>query len=127
MTDGANPTVRTYYRGPFVYTQTRSVAGSLNYISTPVGRLVNTGTYSAPVWKWEYNLTDHLGNVRAVITPDATRAGYSTALQQTNYYPFAMKISSLSSALTTTNNDPDWSGFVIPTSLTKGFAIRFHT
>jgi RHS repeat-associated protein len=103
VTDGANPMVRTYYCGPFVYTQTVSVAGSLNYISTPEGRLVNTGTYSAPVWKWEYNLTDHLGNVRAVIAPAAT-AGYSTLLQLTHYYPGGMAMSQISTTAGSTNN-----------------------
>jgi RHS repeat-associated protein len=75
----------------------------LIYILTPEGRIVNSGTTEAPVWKWEYNLTDHLGNVRAVITPHETRPGYATVLQEINYFPFGMRISQMYASSGTDN------------------------
>jgi len=81
------------YCGQFVYKTNCELLGnnrSLIYILTPEGRIVNSGTTEAPVWKWEYNLTDHLGNVRAVITPHEIRPGYATVLQEINYFPFGM-------------------------------------
>jgi RHS repeat-associated protein len=56
--------------------------GALSYIFTGEGRYVvngSTGTH-------EYNLTDHLGNVRAVIDQEGN------ILQETDYYPFGMPI-----------------------------------
>jgi hypothetical protein len=88
---GATPTL-TYYMGPFVHEGLQNGTSSLKYIITPEGRIINNGTDSVPVWKWEYNLTDHLGNVRVVLTPSAT-AGYVTVLQEDNYFPFGMKMS----------------------------------
>ena len=63
---------------------------SLKYIITPEGRIKNTGTNAAPVWEWEYNLTDHLGNVRTVIRPMANN--YAEIREYTNYFPFGMKM-----------------------------------
>jgi RHS repeat-associated protein len=74
----------------------------LIYIITPEGRLVNSGTTEAPSWSWEYDLKDHLGNVRAVISPTAI-AGYSSVLQQTHYYPFGMRMSEISKSPGTNN------------------------
>jgi RHS repeat-associated protein len=56
--------------------------GTLSYILTGEGRYVangSTGTH-------EYNLADHLGNVRAVIDQEGN------VLQKTDYYPFGMPI-----------------------------------
>jgi RHS repeat-associated protein len=99
---GAAPTM-TYYFGPFVHEGTLGGASSLKYVITPEGRIINSGTDNSPVWSWEYNLTDHLGNVRAVIAPAAT-AGYSTLLQQTHYYPGGMAMSQISTTAGSTNN-----------------------
>jgi RHS repeat-associated protein len=99
---GGTPTM-TYYFGPFVHEGIQYGACSLKYIITPEGRLLNSGSDGSPVWKWEYNLNDHLGNVRVVITPYTT-AGYATVLQEDNYFPFGMKISQLSTSITTTND-----------------------
>jgi RHS repeat-associated protein len=63
----------------------------------------NSISYTNPTFSWEYNLTDHLGNVRAVIAPAAT-AGYSTLLQQTHYYPGGMAMSQISTTAGSTNN-----------------------
>uniref|UniRef100_UPI003566E705 RHS repeat domain-containing protein n=1 Tax=Mariniphaga sediminis TaxID=1628158 RepID=UPI003566E705 len=103
VSDGINPVSYTNYVGMFVHEYSGSNEKTLKYIMTPEGRILNTGTNSSPVWKWEYNLTDHLGNVRVVLTPGAT-AGYSTVLQETAFYPYGMRITSLSSTSGTDND-----------------------
>lgn len=90
MTDGANPALSTVYRGAFVHQVTSGSTSSLKYIITPEGRLKNKGTNAAPVWEWEYNLTDHLGNVRVVIRPAANNL--AEIMEYTNYFPFGMKM-----------------------------------
>jgi len=52
--------------------------------------LVNTGTNAAPVFKYEYNLKDHLGNNRVTFLGKNLGGGAVEVLQQTNYYPFGM-------------------------------------
>jgi len=99
----------TYYMGPFVHEGLQGGTSSLKYIITPEGRMVNSGTDLSPSWSWEYNLTDHLGNVRVVLG-DSTAAGYARVLQQTHYYPFGMRMSQISTPLTTTGNDYLYNG-----------------
>ncbi len=60
----------------------------LKVIFTSVGRIVKVGEGSDALWKYEYNLTDHLGNVRAVFA--AHDNGIPELMQQTDYYPFGM-------------------------------------
>jgi RHS repeat-associated protein len=62
---------------------------SLKYIVTPEGRAVKSGS----TWDYEYNLTDHLGNVRAVIRKGSN--GLAELIQQKHYYPFGMEMSQL--------------------------------
>jgi RHS repeat-associated protein len=64
---------KTSYCGSFVY-----VDGSLKYILNSEGRYVVDGSVGA----YEYNLTDHLGNVRAVIDESGA------VVQTNNCYPF---------------------------------------
>jgi RHS repeat-associated protein len=109
VSDGVSPAVQTAYLGPFVHKTVLSTSSSLNYIITPEGRLVNNGTDAIPVWTWEYNLTDHLGNVRVVLG-DSTVAGYARVLQQTHYYPFGMRMSQISTPLTSATNDYLYNG-----------------
>ncbi|MBR0500894.1 MAG: RHS repeat-associated core domain-containing protein [Bacteroidales bacterium] len=64
-------TVKNYYSGEFVYNASLAV----DYILTPNGQMTrnpSTGNYTA-----QYNLTDHLGNVRSVVN------GSGTVLQST--------------------------------------------
>jgi len=56
---------------------------------TPEGRIKNTGTNAAPIWGWEYDLTDHLGNVRVAFKPNATNNG-AVRVEYANYFPFGM-------------------------------------
>ena len=69
---------RLNYCGDFVYDASLGVA----YIRTPNCQLTrnpSTGTYTA-----QYNITDHLGNVRSVVNTSGT------ILQSTDYYPFGL-------------------------------------
>jgi RHS repeat-associated protein len=77
------------YCGPFVY-ETASGVRSLKYLVTPYGRAVKTGS----TWDFEYNLTDHLGNVRAVIRKGSNNL--AELIQQKHYYPFGMEMSNIS-------------------------------
>jgi len=63
------------YCGGFVYEN-----GILQYVLNSEGRYVVSGSSGA----YEYNLTDHLGNVRAVVD------GNGAIKQKSNYYPFGM-------------------------------------
>jgi RHS repeat-associated protein len=96
VANGTNPTIHTDYIGMFVHENTVTTASSLKYIITPEGKIINSGTDVAPIWNWEYNLTDHLGNVRAVIAPKAN-VGYANVVQETSYFPFGMVMSGISS------------------------------
>ncbi len=69
---------------------------------TPEGRIVNSGDDYSPSLSWEYDLKDHLGNVRVVVSP-AAQAGYANVLQQTHYYPFGMRMSEISTSTGTSN------------------------
>jgi len=77
------------YCGPFVY-ETASGVRSLKYLVTPYGRAVKNGSS----WIYEYNLIDHLGNVRVVIRKGANNL--AEVVQERHYYPFGMEMSELS-------------------------------
>jgi RHS repeat-associated protein len=57
---------------------------------TPFGRAVKNGSSGI----YEYNLTDHLGNVRAVIRKGSNNL--AELIQQKHYYPFGMEMSNIS-------------------------------
>lgn len=78
----------TAYCGPFVYDASGSTL-SLKYIVTPEGRVVKNGS----TWDFEYKLTDHLGNTRAVIHKGSN--GLAEVIQEWHYYPFGMEMSGL--------------------------------
>ena len=74
-------TMKNVYCGDFVYNTSLAV----DYILTPNGQLTrnpSTGAYTA-----QYNITDHLGNVRSVVSSG------NTVLQSTDYYPFGLAFS----------------------------------
>jgi RHS repeat-associated protein len=74
-------TAKNYYCGDFVYDGSLAVA----YILTPNGQLTrnpSTGAYTS-----QYNIPDHLGNVRSVVSSSGT------VLQSTDYYPFGLAFS----------------------------------
>jgi RHS repeat-associated protein len=93
------------YCGTMVYTtecDEWSGTSFIKYIMTPEGRIVNSGDDYSPSLSWEYDLKDHLGNVRVVVSP-AAQAGYANVLQQTHYYPFGMRMSEISTSTGTSN------------------------
>ena len=74
-------TLKSVYCGDFVYDASLAV----DYILTPNGQLTrnpSTGAYTT-----QYNITDHLGNVRSVVSSG------NTVLQSTDYYPFGLAFS----------------------------------
>lgn len=74
-------TVKNIYCGDFIYNASLAV----DYILTPNGQMTHnpsTGAYTA-----QYNITDHLGNVRSVVNSSGT------VLQSTDYYPFGLAFS----------------------------------
>lgn len=86
LTTWTTPTYTvTDYSGPFLYQD-----GELIAIFTAVGRMVPLRFDKEVHWKHEYNLTDHLGNVRVVFA--AHSYGQPELIQQTSYYPFGMTL-----------------------------------
>jgi RHS repeat-associated protein len=55
----------------------------------------NIASKQAPVWEWQYNLTDHLGNVRVVLT--GSNPNSATIIQENHYYPFGMLMADIGS------------------------------
>ena len=71
------------YLGSLVYED-----NNLKAILTSVGRVVPEVSGQDVLYKYEYNLTDHLGNVRAVFR--GTDNGSPELVQTTDYFPFGM-------------------------------------
>lgn len=69
----------TQYSGSFTYTN-----NTLSSIATPAGRLVPVLHNGQVHWKTEYNLTDHLGNVRVVFAAHAN--GQPEVMQQVSCF-----------------------------------------
>jgi RHS repeat-associated protein len=89
----------TDYSGAFVYKD-----NWLAYILTPEGRIVipqPTGgaasgkTLTAASYYYEYQLKDHLGNMRVTFT-DKDHNGIPEVQSENHYYPFGMPIAALS-------------------------------
>ena len=69
--DGSPDT--THYAGPFHYTN-----GTLQFMQHAEGRALKSGSH----WTYEYNLPDHLGNVRVTVDENGN------VVQRDDYYPF---------------------------------------
>jgi len=75
-------TMQRDYVGGIEYSKDSSAASVIEMIHTEEGYLQNNGgTYT-----YHYNLTDHLGNVRATL--QRTSATTGTVIQKYDYYPF---------------------------------------
>lgn len=61
--------------------------GSIDFIQTEEGRAINNGG----IYKYEYNLRDHLGNVRYSFD---IYNGVKRKIQQDDYFPFGKRVSS---------------------------------
>ena len=80
-TVGTAVTQRDYVSG-IEYSKAGTGASAIELIRTEEGYLQNSGgTYT-----YQYNLTDHLGNVRATL--QRTTATTGTVIQKHDYYPF---------------------------------------
>jgi len=75
--------------------ETIGTTRSLKYLITEEGRVVKNGAN----WIWEYNQTDHLGDVRTVVRRNAT-TGLADLVQDNHYFPFGMLMSDISSSST---------------------------
>ncbi len=74
----------TDYSGGFVYTN-----NTVDFFAFSEGRVRKVSGN----WQYEYDLKDHLGNVRATFT---NNNGTATLLQADSYYPFGYKMPGLS-------------------------------
>jgi len=78
---GATTTVRDYVGG-IEYNKVGTGAQTIEMIHMPEGYLQPNGS----TYTYYYNLTDHLGNVRATLQRTSATAG--TVIQKHDYYPF---------------------------------------
>ncbi len=96
VTDMAgNPNYAYHYIDGFVYTQQLSSSCTsncytFNFVANEEGRVHLVGT----ILRYEYDLKDHLGNVRATFDKGST--GNAALIQEDHYYPFGMKMDGLS-------------------------------
>jgi len=74
------------YIGGIVYNGTTATNGAISFIQTEEGRAVPQGGN----WHYEYNLIDHLGNVRLSFDKDPT-AGTARRIQEDEYYAFGLR------------------------------------
>ena len=67
-------------------------AGSVKQKELPIYGARRIGQYQASNKKKSYELTDHLGTVRALISRDKTSNGSAELLMRADYYPFGMEM-----------------------------------
>jgi RHS repeat-associated protein len=79
----AGNNTRLDYSGNFLYEN-----GELKAIFTSAGRIIPFDNNGNIVYKFEYNLQDHLGNTRVVFSGHSN--GQPELMQVTDYYPFGM-------------------------------------
>lgn len=83
-TTGSTTTQRDYIGG-IEYSKVGSATSEIEMILTEEGYLENNGGTFA----YHYNLTDHLGNVRATLQRTSATSGI--IIQKDDYYPFGMR------------------------------------
>jgi len=82
----SNPILTKHYERGFVYKN-----NNLETFPTEEGRLRKTNNGL----RYEYDLKDHLGNVRATFTKDLDKDGRPDLQQADTYYPFGLKIAGM--------------------------------
>ncbi len=85
VTNDTSTTI-TDYLGGFQYIKVGTAAVVLQYFSHPEGYV----NFDTGVYKYVFNYTDHLGNIRVSYTKDET-TGLPVRLEQNHYYPFGLK------------------------------------
>jgi len=83
---GSNPILTKHYESGFVYKN-----NNLETFPTEEGRVRKTNNGL----RYEYDLKDHLGNVRATFTKDLDNDGSPDLQQADTYYPFGLKIAGM--------------------------------
>ncbi len=81
-------TTTTDYSGAYVY-----IDNKLRYLQIPGGRITYTRKKVYLEKKFEYHLTDHLGNVRVTFADDGN--GNAEIIQEDHYYPFGMRMNGM--------------------------------
>jgi RHS repeat-associated protein len=79
----AGNNTRLDYSGNFLYEN-----NELKAIFTSAGRIIPFDNGGETIFKFEYNLQDHLGNTRVVFSGHSN--GQPEVMQVTDYYPFGM-------------------------------------
>jgi len=95
--------------------------GKLQATNHSEGRYVDEGS------QWEYNLKDHLGNVRIVFVEDNT--GMLDIIQENHYYPFGMQMNGNWHKQQTVKNDYLYNGKELNTELGlnwSDYGFRFY-
>jgi RHS repeat-associated protein len=82
------------YNQIYVY-GTEFRGNSLESVAHQEGRLfVTGGTNSSPVWRYEYHISDHLGNTRLTFTDKIAdgiiKFSDGEVLEESHYYPFGL-------------------------------------
>ncbi|MEN1784649.1 MAG: DUF6443 domain-containing protein, partial [Bacteroidota bacterium] len=81
VTEGANTTTTSYATG-YVYKN-----GNLEFFPHSEGYVTPKGSG----YRYVYQYSDHLGNVRLSYTEDPSNPGAPTIIEENNYYPFGLK------------------------------------
>jgi len=84
--EDSNPVLTKHYEAGFVYKN-----NNLETFPTKEGRVRKTNNGL----RYEYDLKDHLGNVRATFTKDLDKDGRPDLQQADTYYPFGLKIAGM--------------------------------
>lgn len=85
VTSGSTITI-TDYLGGFQYMKVGTAAVVLQYFPHPEGYV----NFDSGVYKYVFNYTDHLGNIRLSYSKHET-TGLPVRLEQNHYYPFGLK------------------------------------
>lgn len=93
MKDAAGPPSNNYFQTYLYGIEYRG--SSIESVSHQEGRLFRTsGSSSNPVWRYEYSISDHLGNTRLTFadkTPDGIiKIEDGEVLEEAHYYPFGL-------------------------------------
>ncbi len=90
VTENITVTTTDYLGGYQYIKKTASEPFELQFFPTAEGYVKNTPVSGTNTYRYVFNYTDHLGNVRLSYTKDTT-TGSLKILEENNYYPFGLK------------------------------------